>query len=227
MRRLVVILAASMCATAAAAATDGTVPITDCDRLAASPFDPDRPRGATGILFSTMDAQPAVTACLAAAKEKPQDARTLFQLGRALRAAKKYETARTAYRLADSFGQPLAAVDLGEMNAQGLGGSRDLAEARRLYEKSAAAGNALAMALLGNMYETGNGVQKDPTQARAWYAKAASAGIAASMKDLGVVYEHGPKRNIAAAQRWYAKAAAAGNKEAADNLQRLRTAGSK
>jgi len=224
MRRIAMIFAATLIAAPTVFAATEEAAVTDCDRLAASPFDPGRPKGVPGAMLSSMDGPAAVTACLAAAKAKPQDPRTVYQLGRALRAAKKYDNARTAYRLADSFGHPLAAMELGQMNEQGIGGSRDLAEARRLYEKSAANGSAMAMVFLGNMYQTGNGAPKDEKAARTWYTKAARAGIGASMNGLGMFYERGAKRDLAAAQRWYAKAAAAGDKDAADNLQRLRAA---
>jgi hypothetical protein len=82
-----------------------------------------------------------VPACLAAAREAPNDARIVYQLGRALQADKKYENAKTAYQLADSLGHAAAATALGEMLERGEGGSRDLAAAEGLYARAAQAGD--------------------------------------------------------------------------------------
>jgi TPR repeat protein len=220
MRRIAIFLAAASLYAPAVLAQVAN----DCDRLAASPLDPDRPQAVPGVMFPAMNANAAVPACLAAAKTNAQDSRTLYQFGRSLRAAKKYDNARAAYKLADSLGSSAATVDLGQMAAQGVGGARDAEEARRLYEKAAGAGNPTAMALLAAMYENGSGVAKDPALARQWYARSSGAGIATAMNAVGLAYERGKPPDLVAAQRWYAKATQAGDKEAADNLQRLRNA---
>jgi hypothetical protein len=218
MGRVAAILALVVLCTQAAAQDDATRLIAECDRLAASDMDATRPPSVPGVAAPSIDAAAALKACLAAAKAAPSDARVLFQLGRALRAAKQDQQARTAYQLADKRGNILAAINLGIMFATGAAGPRDLSEARRLYEKAAKAGHPSAIHLLADMYANGNGVPKDGAQAQRLYLQAlpefekyAAAGSATAMFVLGGMHEHGrgTTRDVALARQWYAKALAA------------------
>lgn len=206
-------------------AQDGAPGISECDRLAASGDDPSRPPRVAGVLFSTIDAKKALPACLAAAKAAPQDARTLLQLGRALRAAQKYEQARKAYRLAASLGSVAAQVDLGFLHATGAGGARDLSEARKLYEKAASAGSPSAMALLAAMTEGERG--RSVAQSSRLYDAAIAAferrkdvgGRAEALYRIAIMYEYGePETDLPRAREWHEQAAAAGFPEAMTRL---------
>ncbi len=145
---------------------------TDCERYAASDFDPAKPASVQGIIPETIDAPAARAACDAAAKAAPGDGRVAFHLGRALEASKREAEARAAYERADQLGHPLAAGALAHLLHRGRGGPKDLERARALLEKAAAAGDPAAMRELGSMHRRGEGVPKDGSQARQWFRQA-------------------------------------------------------
>jgi TPR repeat protein len=159
--------------------------VAECDRLAASNLDLQRPASVPGVPVTALDAKAAVPACEAAMKVAPEDRRIIFQLGRAYLEAKDYENARSFLTKADALGHFLATNNLGAIYANGFGVPVDLAEARRLYEKAAAGGVALAMDNLGNFYRAGKGVPKDFAQAKLWYEKAAAFGHTWAMLKIG------------------------------------------
>src|SRR5437870_3042151 len=123
------------CSTPAQAETDANRLIAECDRLAASPFDDERPPSVPGVPTSALDARAALPACLAAVKAAPNERRLSFQLGRAHAVARQYEDARKAYQSAQARGHVLAPVGLAILLELGLGGPRDQPLARQLYEK--------------------------------------------------------------------------------------------
>jgi tetratricopeptide (TPR) repeat protein len=110
--------------------------VIECDRLAASDIDPERPLSVPGVLVSALGA-PAATACQAAVQIAPDNRRLLFQLGRAYDALKDYEKARAQYIRADALGHLIAANNLGILYDRGAGGPHDPAQARRLSEGAA------------------------------------------------------------------------------------------
>src|SRR3984957_17612281 len=67
---------------------------TECDRLAAFPFDPDLPKGfPAGVKWEDIHPDAAISACRRALESSPSDRRVRFQLGRALESGKKFEEA--------------------------------------------------------------------------------------------------------------------------------------
>jgi TPR repeat protein len=224
---------------APAAAQDATRLIAQCDRHAASPFDPERPESVGGVSTVAIDAKAALPACLAATKAAPTDRRVLFQLGRALEAARQDDKARSAYRLASDLGHLPAATSLAVLLERGRGGSADTSEARKLYEKSAAGGYAPGMSAMGRVLKEGIGGAKDEEAGRRWMRDSimafvkvfpnssgrlqqrrlhemnAAGGDASAMTYLGVKLERGEDgpKDLAAAERWYRHAAEAGNAE--------------
>src|SRR6516164_8244449 len=94
---LVMVAAAFVCGQAYAQG-DKTRIIAECDRLAASDIDPDRPSSIAGIPVSAIDATTAVPACEAAVAAAGEDRRIIFQLGRTYGQAKAYEKARAQYQ---------------------------------------------------------------------------------------------------------------------------------
>jgi hypothetical protein len=79
-------------ATLAQDATLKTPEPTACDRLAATPFDRDLPKGFPGVLKGgKINADAAIPACRRALETTPDDRRVRFQLGRALQSGKKFE----------------------------------------------------------------------------------------------------------------------------------------
>jgi uncharacterized protein len=190
--------------------------VTDCDRLAAFPWDPDRSPGVTGVVFEKIDVVPALAACNDAMRQYPDVARFYYQAGRVALKQKDDVLARQYYEKAVSMGSEAALVGIGTIYRD----AKDYAEARRWFEKAAAAGVPVAMNNLGNIYGTGLGVAQDYAEAGRWYEKAAVAGEPEAMTNLGELYRTGMgvAKDYAEARRWYEKAAAAGEPTAMWNL---------
>ena len=192
MIRLIVVVALIVSGCAQVLAQDDSAGlIAECDRLAASDIDPERPASLSGVPVGLIDAKEAVPACEAAAKVAPNDRRISYELGRAYHAAKDYEKARAQYSRADGLGSLLAATNLGVLYQNELGGVVSLATARALYEKAAAGGVTIAMAKLGWMYSNGASVPRDDKRALAWYEKAADLGYAPAMTAIGEIHYFG------------------------------------
>jgi TPR repeat protein len=166
-------------------------PPTECDRLAASPGDLDRPQSIPGVVFEEIDTQQAIPACRAAVELHPGDPRLAYTLGRAFDAAGQYDEAVAYYHKAADAGYASATSNLGTMYQNGLGVAKDEQEAARLFHSAAAAGNTYAMNNLGLMYQEGRGVAKDQAEAVRLYRKAADAGNAEAMSNLDVINENG------------------------------------
>jgi TPR repeat protein len=194
--------------------------VTDCDRLAANPADPQRPRSVAGVRINQIDIVPALTACNTAMRQFPDVARFAYQAGRIAAFQKDYVLARQLYEKAAAAGEAGSMTNLGILFLNGLGVPKDFVEARKWYEKAAAAGAAVGMANLGSLYARGNGVPKDYAEALKWYKKAAAADDPTGMNGLGYLYEHGSgvPEDLTEARKWYEKGAAGGEPKAMTNL---------
>jgi len=192
---------------------DKTLAIANCDRLAASNLDPERPASVPGVPVADLKPNLAIPACGVALKFAPDDRRIIYQLGRAYAQAKNYEKARELYERADALGHALATNNLANLYENGSGVERNLVDAHRLYEKAARAGAPLAMSNLGLFFQRGQGGPKDYEQARYWYEKAAESGLALAAYQLGLMHHngYGMAKDIVAARRWYEKAAEGGH----------------
>jgi TPR repeat protein len=197
--------------------------VTDCDRLAANPVDPQRPRGIAGVRLEKIDVVPALAACEAAMRQFPDVARFTYQAGRIAAAQKDYQLARQLYDKAATAGEPGSMNNLGILFFNGLGVAKDFVEAHEWYQKAAAKGVAVAMANIGSLYVQGNGVPKNYAEALKWYGKAADAGDASGMNGLGYVSEHGygVPEDLTDARKWSEPAAAGGEPKAMTNLGNL------
>jgi TPR repeat protein len=149
---------------------------TECDRLAASPVDGNRPSGVTGVDFAKIDATAAASSCNNAMRLNPEIARFVFQAGRAADAGEDYTTAMKLYRTASEKGSVAAQNAIGTLYEQGQGIPQDYVEARKWYEKAAGLGDRNSMFNLGVLYEKGRGVHQDLKQARKWYQKSMDIG---------------------------------------------------
>jgi formylglycine-generating enzyme required for sulfatase activity len=185
-----------------------SVPITECDRLAAAPSDPDAV--APRIALDRVDHVRAVPACEEAAAKYPEVLRFVFQLATAYCAANRHADCLHWVRVSVEKGYAPAFTLLGFLYDRGQGVAKDDYEALRWYR--ADAGNARGMYRLGTMYENGRGITKDDAEAVRWYRNSAEAGDALAMQSLAVMYENGRGvgKNEAEAASWYRKAAAAG-----------------
>ena len=196
--------------------------VTDCDRLAASPKDPTRPRGIDGVEEVKVEIVPALTACRDAMRQYPEVARFAFQAGRIAAIQKDAVRARQLYEQAASLGSAAAMNNLAVLYDQGDGVARDHNEARKWLEMAAKGGVSIAMTNLGSLY-LGESNPANPVEARKWYERAAAAGEPTAMLELGFLYERGQgvPADSAAARKWFGKAADAGMAIGLTNIGRL------
>jgi TPR repeat protein len=178
-----------------------------CDRVAADPADPDKPRDVKGTAeIAASDITTAIKFCkIASATSR----RALYQLGRAYAANQQMPEAVSAYRRAAERGSTSAMVELGVMFATGSGVAKDEAQARRLFERAADAGNPRGVTNLTALSGSG-GARSDPAKARALLARAAEKNSAEAQYQLGLMTAEGiggPKDDVAA-RAWFEKAAA-------------------
>jgi TPR repeat protein len=117
-----------------------------CDRLAADPYDPDKPADVKGTAtVAAADIATALKFCkIAAAGSR----RAMYQLGRAYAANRQMPEAIVAYRKAADKGSTSAMVELGVLYGTGAGLAKDPAEARNLFERAAAAGYRMGASIM-------------------------------------------------------------------------------
>ena len=198
-------------------------PVTDCDRLASNPSDPQHTRSIFGLWINQIDIVPALAACNAAMAQFPNVARFAYQAGRVAFLQKDYLLARQLFQTAARAGYPASFVNLAVLYSHGYGVPADYAEARRWYDRAAAAGDPAALNGIGFLYEKGYGVPADYAEARRWYDKAATAGSTGAMVNLGNLFQNGSgvSKDFGEARRWYEKASAAGDPGGMNNLGAL------
>ena len=101
-----------------------------------------------------------------------QDAKKLYQQGKALYDAKNYTQAVPKLKAAADKGNKKAQYRLGRCYEKGRGVQKDLNIAFSLYTKAAAQDHAKSQYALGRCYLRGKGVQADKAQAKQWFVKA-------------------------------------------------------
>jgi uncharacterized protein len=188
-----------------------------CDRLAADPADPDKPKDVKGTPdIAQSDLATAIKFCKVAAAASR---RALYQLGRAYAANQQLPDAVSAYRKAADKGSTSAMVELGVLLATGSGVPKDEAQARKLFERAAAGGNPRGATNLAALDESG-GAPPDPAKARALLAKAAETNSADAQYQLGMMTAEGiggPQDDVAA-RALFEKAAAQGHPGALERM---------
>ncbi|MDH3235288.1 MAG: protein kinase, partial [Alphaproteobacteria bacterium] len=147
----------------------GGDPIEACDRHAAHPFDPRKPRAIPGVTFKQMEAEKAVVACAEAARKKPDLDRLRFNHARALHKLKRYAEARRIYEVLAARGYVFAEANLAYMIFRGQGVPRDTEEGARRFQIAAIKGNPDAQLALAGSYMWGRGVERDDVAAYFWY----------------------------------------------------------
>jgi tetratricopeptide (TPR) repeat protein len=179
--------------------------ITDCDRLAAMPYDTGRPPSLPGVEVDKINVKAAAAACNDAIEQFPDVVRFTFEAGRVATARKDYAEARRLYDKAAASGYAMAMNNIGALYEGGEGVARNYAEAARWYSKAVAAGEPIAMVDLGWQYEHGHGVAQDLAEARRLYETAAKAGVPSGMNNLGLLYLSGKgvPRDYAQARRLF------------------------
>ena len=200
---LLALTAASLHSSAHAQSAD----LVLCDRLAADPADPDKPKDVKGTPdIAPSDIATAIKFCRVASASAR---RALYQLGRAYAANQQLPEAIGAYRKAADRGSTSAMVELGVLLATGSGVPKDEAQARKLFERAAEAGNPRGVANLAALSKSG-GAPPDPVKARALLSKAAEKNSAEAQYQLGLMTADGiggPKDDVAA-RALFEKAAA-------------------
>jgi len=178
-----------------------------CDRLAADPTDPDKPKDVAGVsAIAPADIATAIKFCRTASASSR---RALYQLGRAYAANQQMPDAISTYRKAADKGSTAAMVELGVMFGTGTGVPKDEAQARKLFERAAEAGNPRGVTNLAAVSK-GGGTPADPAKSRAMLLRAAENNSPEAQYQLGLMYEDGvggPK-DEAAARALFEKAAA-------------------
>jgi TPR repeat protein len=178
-----------------------------CDRLAADPTDPDKPKDVKGTAeIDRSDLATAIKFCKVASSASR---RALYQLGRAYAANQQLPEAASAYRKAAEKGSTSAMVELGVLLATGSSVPKDEAQARKLFERAAAGGNPRGATNLAALNESG-GAPPDPVKARAMLAKAAETNSAEAQYQLGMMMAEGigGTKDDVAARALFEKAAA-------------------
>jgi Sel1 repeat len=168
--------------------------VTDCDKYAASDTDPSAK--APGVPFEKVNPALAVRACKAAVKQFSNNARLLFQLGRAYQATgEQFNPALEYYRKAAEQSYGAAQESLGDMYTTGIvftgqGVPPDDQQAAAWYRKAAEQGLPSAQNKLGKMYWDGHGVPQDTQQAIVWFRKAADQGFEPAQINLAAVAQN-------------------------------------
>jgi TPR repeat protein len=199
----VLALAASVPPTHAQSAAD----VALCDRIAADPADPDKPKEVPGVNdVAAADIATAIKFCKAVSAKSR---RALYQLGRAYAANQQWPEAVAAFRSAADKGNTSAMVELGVLLATGSAGTKDVAQARELFERAAAAGNprgATNLMALSSM----DGAPYDAARIRALLTRAAETNSAEAQYQLGLMMAegNGGPRDDVAARGLFEKAAA-------------------
>jgi uncharacterized protein len=168
-----------------------------CDRVAADPTDPDKPKDVKGTAdIAQSDIATAIKFCKVASASSR---RALYQLGRAYAANRQMPEAIGAWRKAADKGSTSAMVELGVLLATGSGVAKDEAQARKLFERAADAGNPRGVANLAALSESG-GAPSDPVKTRVMLSRAAETNAEAQYQ-LGLMMAEGtggPKDDVAA-----------------------------
>ena len=166
--------------------------VRQCDMLASSPADEQKPADIEGVGRGDIDKDKAIPACEAALAASPDEPRMAFNLGRVLDATKT-DMPRSAelYERAAQKDYVVAMLNLGVAYENGLGKAKDVAQAVIWYRKAAEKGQVIAATNLGVILDEGRGVPPDPAEARKWFEFAVSKGDVQAMTSLGWMYDRG------------------------------------
>jgi hypothetical protein len=123
----------------AVAVQSAPVVVTECDRLAAHPSDPDRVTA--GVPESKVDTAAAIPACQAAVAADPANGRLNYQLARALGYAGRGKEAAPYREAAVAADYPQALFVVGYIHLLGLNDApKDVCKAGELIRRSALKG---------------------------------------------------------------------------------------
>jgi TPR repeat protein len=168
-----------------------------CDLLAASDLDRDRPAGVPGLPFEKIAPDEAIKACLASSKANEFTPRFLFNLARAyhkLASDPDYDadarrsalrSARLAYEDANRRGYKIALGHLAVLLETGDGKETNLPAAIDLLKRGAEQEQEFAMYVLGVHYRYGIGVKRNPYEAFELFRRAGEKGYIPAKVEAG------------------------------------------
>jgi TPR repeat protein len=139
------------------------VQLSDCDRLAAHPLDPQK--RSTGITLEAIE-DDAVTACRAAVASQPNEPRFLYQLARALLKSKHKEAVDLLQRAAEQ-GYAIAHYSLALVYEKGWGELQPDVEMAIRHSRAAWDAGIVSVSLariysqLAERYERGDGIERN------------------------------------------------------------------
>lgn len=188
-----------------------------CAELAAYIWEPGFRE--TGIGWDKVNIDAALPACEAAHAELPEDAPTLFRLGRIHLQRKDFAAALPLLLKAAESGYSPAQTAYGTvfMNLQV---EPDYELAYRWLSAAAKNGNPVAKANLGILYDWGKGVERNPERYVSLQLEAASAGVDFAQYNAAELYAtgYGVERDLLTAEAWYRLSVAQGNRDAQRSL---------
>lgn len=171
-------------------AAAGAADVTDCDRLAADPWDARRVVQPQAPLATNAGA--AVEACRQAVAVQPDEPRLRFQLGRALLFHGLTGEAVTELSRAAETSYAAAAFHLGLAYDRESWSGHDTAAARSHYRNGAELGHAQAQHIVAlRLLEDERGDGRGLRAALPWLERASEQGLAESLYLQGVIYSNG------------------------------------
>ena len=137
-----------------------------------------------------------------------QSAEKLYNDGKDLYDAKRYEAAFPKLKAAAEKGHKKAQYRLGRCYDKGNGVEEDNVQAFEWYLKSAEQGYAKAQYQVGKSYKNGEGVDKDIDKAFEYFTKAAKQDNGEAQLALGKCYMKGKgvEKDEAKAKEWFKRA---------------------
>ncbi|MBR9651289.1 tetratricopeptide repeat protein [Thalassovita aquimarina] len=168
-----------------------TYVVQDCDRIAATPLDPDRPDPDLGVPYAQLNPPVVIAECNADIAQWPDTARFYAQIARGYHKAGRYADAYNAAMIGAEMGSGQAMAIVGALYRSGQHVAKSPAEALRWLEKAGFAGNIVAMHFAASMHLNAEGVPYNARAAAEWYQAAADHGNGEAMANLGVLYDNG------------------------------------
>jgi len=182
--------------------------VTECDQLAAQPFDLQAVT--EGRLANTLDPDAVDRACAGAMTDYPEEGRFVFQRGRGAFAAGDLDQAIALFEQAYQMGHVRAGQVLGRMYFLGAGIDRNREKAVELYRAAAERGDPYALHSLGMAQIKGEGTVQNEEAGLEKLLQSVEAGHTFSFNAIGGFYLRGDhvEENINRAVYYYNRSAA-------------------
>ncbi len=165
--------------------------VQDCDRLAATPGDPDRPDLKLKIRYADLDPQRVISSCLKDIAKWPDTRRFYAQIARGYHKAGMFPKALEAAKTGARMGSGQAMATVGSMYKSGRGVPKNASEALKWFEKAGHERNVTGMHFAAAMHLHAQGVPYYPQAAARWYQTAAKMGNRNAFTNLGILYDNG------------------------------------